>query len=134
MFKQYRFSWEDRSGNAHTLDFFVHSKKTRKGFLHRACMIGEVPRTDDIDHDWSEYKANEDKLFKKRFCRVPYCNRTWEAWPGHDCLKRLWEQVAVLKFVDLSEVVQTNPFSGDAEPEHTDLREADELFERFSRR
>ena len=128
MFKKYRFVWKDRNGSACTLDFFVHSKKTRHGFLHRACAIGPIPRLDETDGDWSAFRANMDRLCKKRLCKVPYSNRTWEAWPGHDCLVRLWEQLAALKFVDLSEVAQTNPFACDTEPDHEDLCEADELF------
>ena len=128
MFKKYRFVWTGRDGSANTLDFFVHSKKTRHGFLHRACAIGPIPRLDETDGDWSAFRANMDRLCKKRLCKVPYSNRTWEAWPGHDCLVRLWDQLAALKFVDLSEVAQTNPFACDTEPDHEELYEADELF------
>ena len=128
MFKKYRFVWTGRDGSANTLDFFVHSKKTRHGFLHRACALGPIPRLDETDGDLSAFRANLDKLSKKRLCKVPYGNRTWEAWPGHDCLVRLWDQLAALKFVDLSEVAQTNPFACDTEPDHEELCEADELF------
>lgn len=128
MFKKYRFVWKDRNWNACALNFFVYSKKTRRGFLHRACALGPIPRLDETDSNWAEFSANTDRLCKKRLCKVPYSRRTWEAWPGHDCLMRLWDQIAALKFVDLSEVVQTNPFACDTEPDHEDLFEADELF------
>lgn len=128
MFKKYRFVWTGRDGSANTLDFFVHSKKTRHGFLHRACALGPIPRIDETDGDWSAFQANLDKLSKKRLCRYRPAIGPWEAWPGHDCLVRLWEQLAALKFVDLSEVAQTNPFACDIEPDHEEICEADELF------
>lgn len=128
MFKKYRFVWFGRNETEKTLDFFVQGKKTRNGFLHRACAIGPIPRLDDTENNWKEFATNDGKLSKKRICKVSYKNRAWEPWPGHDCLLRLWDQVAALKFVDLGEVSRTNPFANDVEPEHADLCEADELF------
>ena len=128
MFKKYRFVWKDRNMSAYTLDFFVHSKKTRHGFLHRACAIGPIPRIDQTDANWSAFATNQKKLSRKRIYRCRPASGPWEVWPGHDCLVRLWEQLATLKFVDLSEVSQTNPFAVVNEPDHEDLCDADELF------
>lgn len=132
MFKKYVFAWKDGDAER-SVDFFVHSRKTRNGFQHRACCIGPLPRLDDEYNDWPAYRANEDKLFKKRVAKVNYLNRSWEAWGGQTCLSRLWEQLAKLSFLDMSEVAKVNPFSSDSEPDHEDLREPDELFGGFNR-
>ena len=133
MFKKYRFEWND-GGKTYSTDFFVNSKSARSGFIHRACAIGPVPRLDDMGSSWSEYKANDDTLFKKRVAKVSYCNRTWESYSGQTCLSKLWEQLNDLKFVDMRAISEINPFVGGAEPGHEDIPDPDELFSRFSRR
>lgn len=130
MFKKYVFNY----GEGHSVDFFVHSKGTRNGFMHRACVIGVLPRLDDMGKDWSQYRDNEDKLFGKRVVKVGYANRTWESWDGQSCLQKLWAQLDELKFVDMSQIAKVCPFDSSEEPAHEDLFEPDELFDRFKRR
>jgi len=131
MFKKYRFNWKDGESEK-SVDFFVHSKGTRSGFMHRACVIGPLPRLDETSNDWCKYRENVDVLFKKRVAKCSYCNRTWECWPGQQCLSKLWEQLAKLKFLDMGRISEGNPF-GDNEPKGEDLREPEELFGGFSR-
>lgn len=133
MFKKYRFKWED-GGGEWSVDFFVHSKSSRSGFVHRACAIGPLPRLDDMGKDWARYQENEDVLFGRRITKISYYNRTWESWPGQQCLSKLWERLCKLKFVDMGRIREGNPFSEDKEPDHEDLWEPDDLFGRFSRR
>ena len=132
MFKKYRFNWKDGESEK-SVDFFVHSKGTRSGFMHRACVIGPLPRLDETSNDWCKYRENEDVLFKKRVAKCSYCNRTWECWPGQQCLSRLWEMLCKLKFVDMGRINEGDPFSDDKEPDHENLMEPDELFAAFSR-
>lgn len=134
MFKEYKLAWKDSKGSDHSIDFFVHSRKTRNGFLHEACFLGTPPRLDGIDARYGDYHDNEDKLFKARYTKVSFCNRTWESWPGQDCLKRAWGKLEKLKFLDMSEVYKGNPFGDDKEPEHEDLWEPDDLFGRFTQK
>ncbi len=133
MFKCYKFKWKDLCGNDNRTEFFVHYKKTRNGFVHRACVIGALPRLDEKDNDWDRYKANESKLFAKRTAKTSYCNRTWETWPGQTCLSNLWTQLDKLKFVDMSQISPNNPFSGREEPEHVNLTDPDVLFDGLRR-
>ena len=133
MFKKYSMKWSDVSGCEHKTDFYVNSKNTRNGFMHRACVVGPLPRLDDMGKDWSQYRENENVLFGKRVTKVSYCNRTWESWPGKQCLSKLWERLCKLKFVDMGRIHEGDPFSDDKEPDHEDLREPDELFAGFSR-
>lgn len=132
MFKKYRMEWEESDGK-HSLDFFVNSKAKRNGFLHRACMIGMPPRLDNVDNNWAEYSANNDRLFDNRTAKVSYVNRTWESYSGQTCLAKLWEKLSKLKFVDMGRISKSNPFECDTEPEHESLWEPDELFDRFKR-
>lgn len=132
MFKKYTFEWEEDNGR-HSIDFFVNSKERRGGFLHRACVIGIPPRLDAMDDNWTVYRANDDKLFVKRSAKIPYENRTWESWSGQECLARLWDQLAKLKFLDMGRISKENPFRSNNEPPHEDLWEPDVLFERFRR-
>lgn len=142
MFKKYRFNWETADGGKRSLDFFVHSKARKSGgLMHRAVAIGAVPRLDEEDADWRAYKENEEKLFHKRFKKVLYEGRTWECYPGQTCLSELWEQMAELKFTDMTRISKVNPFSehggefrSQTEPEHEDLWEPEELFDRFTGR
>ena len=133
MFKKYRFGWKDKDGYEMSVDFFVHSKGTRRGFMHRACVVGTLPRLDDMMNDWSQYRKNEDVLHGNRVTKVSYCNRTWESYPGQQCLSRLWEMLCKLTFVDMGRIHEGNPFCEDKEPDHEDLMEPDELFAGLSR-
>ena len=130
MFKKYRIKY----GDGLTLDFYVHSKGTRNGFMHQACVIGIVPRLDDMNTNWSEYQANDRKLIEKRYCKVSYLNRAWESYSGQTCLIKLWEQLEKLKFVDMQRAAKVNPFKSNDEPEYVDLTDPEELFDRFKRR
>ena len=132
MFKKYTFKWDDLDGKRRETDFFVHSKGTRNGFMHRACAIGSIPRLDEKGNDWTQFRTNEEKLFRKRVAKCSYYNRTWEEWPGQTCLSGLWQQLGKLKFVDMSQISQANPFEG-GEPDHETLTEPDELFDGFRR-
>ena len=132
MFKKYRFKWKDGDGERY-VDFYVHSKGTRSGFMHRACAIGPLPRLDEKDADYSKYRANNDKEFASRVAKVSYLNRTWEFWPGQDCLSALWAKLSKLKFIDMGRICEGNPFKAEKEPEHERLDEPDELFDGFRR-
>ena len=134
MFKKYRFEWGEGAGRKDHTDFYVHSKGTRSGFMHRACVIGPLPRLDEMGNDWDQYKRNEDVLFSKRVAKVSYCNRTWESYGGQTCLSRLWDQLSGLKFVDMSQVSQSNPFASCDEPAHEALDDPEDLFGGLSRR
>ena len=50
------------------------------------------------------------------------------------CLAKLWNRLAKLKFIDMGRISKTNPFEESEEPDHEDLCEPDELFDRFKRR
>lgn len=134
MFKKYRMTWKKENDEEVSVDFFVNSKKTRNGFMHRACVIGSLPRLDDMGTNYEEYRSNEDILFGKRFHKVSYLGRTWESYSGQTCLSGLWAQISKLKFVDMSRISEVNPFGSDKEPEHEDLWEPEDLFGRFTRR
>ena len=133
MFKKYRLEWEEEYGKT-SIDFFVNSKKTRSGFMHRACVIGMPPRLDSSMSNWSEYKSNDAKLNEKRVAKVFYVNRSWEPYQGQECLAKLWDQLAKLKFVDMGRISKENPFERGEEPENEDLWEPDVLFDGFKRR
>ena len=120
-------------GEISSVDFFVNSKKTRSGFMHRACVIGYLPRIDDMGTDYEKYRANENVLMGKRACKVSYIGRTWECYSGQTCLSRLWDRLTKLKFIDMGRISKTNPFNENDEPTHEDLWEPDELFDRFRR-
>ena len=134
MFKKYKMEYMKDNGEISSVDFFVNSKKTRTGFMHRACVIGFLPRLDEMETDYGKYRVNDDVLMGKRACKVSYIGRTWECYSGQTCLAKLWDQLAKLKFIDMGKIREGNPFSDDKEPDHEDLREPDELFSLFSRR
>lgn len=130
MFKKYKIEWEEDDGR-HSVDFFVNSKSTRSGFLHRACVIGCLPRLDSNGNDWSEYRINDQKLMENRVAQVRYTNRTWESYSGQTCLSKLWNRLSKLKFLDMGRASRENPFEDSNEPPHEDLWEPDELFNGF---
>lgn len=131
MFKKYVFGWSDVDGVAHTVDFFVHSRKTRNGFQHRACALGPIPRLDDKDADYYKCRAHDVELSKKRVHKISYINRTWECFSGQECLAQLWEKLAKLKFVDMGRISLSNPFRGQEEPPNEGLYDPDALFSMF---
>lgn len=133
MFKKYSMKWSDVSGCEHKTDFYVNSKNTRNGFMHRACVIGMLPRLDEMSGDLENYAKNDKKLYSSRVSKVSYCNRTWEYYAGQTCLSRLWEKLMGLKFVDMYRICAGNPFEGEEEPPHECITEADALFEGLSR-
>lgn len=134
MFKKYKMEYMKDDGEISSVDFFVNSKGTRMGFMHRACVIGYLPRMDDMGTDYGKYRANENVLMGKRACKVSYIGRTWECYSGQTCLAKLWDQLAKLKFIDMGRISKTNPFNESDEPTHEDLWEPDELFDMFKRR
>lgn len=133
MFKKYCFAWSDRNGEEQTSDFFVHSKGTRSGFMHRACVIGPLPRLDDYEQDYYAYRRNSDIMFKKRVQKVSYVNRTWEYFSGQECLAKLWDKLAGLKFLDMGRIRPGNPFRGNLEPGYEELYDPEDLFGEFDR-
>ena len=136
MYKKYRieFTRNDGSKSKSSLDFYVHSKGTRSGFMHRACVIGEIPRLDDKEDDWDKRRRNDDVLRKKRMAKCYYLNRTWEYWSGQCCLQALWDQLDKLKFTDMSTVCAENPFAVQNEPQHEELVDPEDLFGWFQAR
>lgn len=131
MFKKYSFYYQKKDGHKTSVDFVVNSRKSKSGFFHRACVIGFLPRLDDVTGDWESYINNDGILMKKSYCRQSYYNRTWEAWLGQSCLSKLWRQLAELKFLDLGRISAENPFNNNKEPEHQDMWDPDELFSPF---
>lgn len=123
MFKRYNMKWNDGVDDVQVV-FYVHSRRTRSGFQHRACVIGRLPRLDE-NADYRKYTRNSDKLTKGRIQKIGYVNRTWEYWPGQTCLVRLWEKLCNLSFVDMGRVSLENPFLASDEPpcEHLDTPE-----------
>lgn len=120
MFKRYVMN-----DGHHTIDFFVHSHKTRNGFCHEAAMFGIPTERDGKQIDFEE-------ALRHRYVKVPYSNRAWESYDGQTALTRLWDKLSELKdfwpFFD-----GENPFSGE-EPVHENLYEPDDLFGRFGGR
>ena len=128
MFKKYRVPADPEYPGGSQLEFFVHDRKTPSGFMHEAAMfmfpkhmLGvKYPSTDD------------EKLYRLRYKRVSYCNRTWERWSGQTALQRLWRQLGKMK-KEFPVFAQACPFDGD-EPDHEDIPDPDDLFGRFRRR
>ena len=128
MFRRYNIKW----GDGHTVTFYVNSRPARNGFIHRACVIGVLPRLDDTTADISERSRNTETLNRKRMTKVHYLNRTWEVWPGQTCLSKLWEQLKGLKFLDMAQISLTNPFQEDSlDMEMEELLDPDDVFSRF---
>lgn len=125
MFKSYTVKW----GKDNLLRFFVRDRVTRGGFLHEACVFGELPGPDgrEIPDSLEALTCG----WSRRYARVLYKNRTWERWAGQACLVKLWDNLA--KVADMSRVQPENPFA-DGEPPAEDLWDPVELFGRFSER
>lgn len=131
MFKKYRIKvGKSIDGKPLHADFFVRSKSRRGGFMHEAVCIGPLPDA----KLWDAFKPKcpprerTDALFKLRYARIGYCNRTYEMYNGQDACARLWEQLA--KSPDL-EMPDKNPFRGKKEPKYEEMPVPDELFGRF---
>lgn len=128
MFKRYRVPADPDHPGGGELEFFVHDRKTRSGFEHEAAMFGFPPHRLGVKYP----SADDDKLFRLRFMRVSYANRTWEAWGGQVALQRLWEQLGEAK-KDFPVFAGKCPFDWD-EPDHEDVPDPDDLFGWFRTR
>lgn len=128
MFKKYRVPANTEYPGGSQLEFFVHSRKTPSGFLHEAAMFGFPSHRLGMRYP----SADDNELFKLRYKRVPYINRTWEQWDGQTVLQLLWEQLGKVK-KNFPVFAGECPFDGD-EPNHEDIPEPDDLFGRFRRR
>ena len=130
MFKMIKIPADPRYPGATQLEFYVRSKPKARGngFFHEAVMLGFPAHKDG-----PAYSSLIDRtLFKLRYKRCSYVNRTWEAWPGQQVLKRLWEQLAKMstEFPIFDELC---PFDRDVEPDFTTLAEPDAIFGRFKK-
>lgn len=128
MFKKYRVPASTEYPGGSQLEFFVYSRKTPSGFMHEAAMFGFPSHRLGVQYP----SADDDKLFKLRYKRVSYVNRTWESYSGQTALQRLWEQLGKMK-KDFPVFASPCPFDGD-EPRHEDIFDPEELFGRFRRR
>ena len=123
MFKKYKvkvLSAEQgmRGKVSYTVDFYVHSRSTRNGFRHEACVIGPLPFKREI--------VNVPK--EDRRAKVNYLNRTCESWDGQSALSRLWEKLERNPEIDMTRFPKKNPFKSDKEPKHESLWTPEELF------
>lgn len=128
MFKKYRVPSGSKYPGESQLGFFVYSRKTPSGFMHEAAMFGFPAHRLGVQYP----SADDNELFKLRYKRVTYVNRTYERWGGQTVLQRLWEQLGKMK-KDFPVFALPCPFDGD-EPAHEDFPNPDDLFGRFRRR
>lgn len=128
MFKKYKVPADTKYPGGSQLTFFVYSRKTPSGFLHEAAMFGFPSHRLGVKYP----SADDDNLYKLRYKRVSYINRTWERWDGQTVLLRLWEQLGKMK-KEFPVFALRCPFDGD-EPGHEDFHDPDDLFGRFRRR
>lgn len=128
MFKKYRVPTDPKHPNNYQLDFFVHARRTPSGFMHEAAMFGFPPHRLGVKYP----SADDEKLYRLRYRRVTYVNRTWERWAGQTALQRLWEQLGKAK-KDFPVFAGKCPFDGD-EPNHEDIPDPEDLFGRFRTR
>lgn len=120
MFKKYdirvRSRYPEIDGRKYySVSFYVHSKSTRGGFLHEACVIGSLP-------------SNTMYGMSDRRAKKSYVNRTWESWDGQDVLRLLWNKVLSLPGMDKSAFPKKCPFDSEKEPKHTDITTPEDLF------
>lgn len=125
MFKKYRIP-EYPGGRQ--LEFFVYSRKTPSGFLHEAAMFGFPSHRLGMQYP----SADDNELYKLRYKRVSYINRTWESYSGQTVLQCLWAQLGKMK-KDFPVFALPCPFDG-GEPDHEDIPDPEDLFGRFRRR
>lgn len=128
MFKKYKIPADPEFPGGRQLEFLVHSRKTPSGFLHEAAMLGIPAHRLGVQYPSADYN----ELFKLRYKRVLYQNRTYERWGGQTALQRLWEQLGEVK-KDFPVFAFPCPFDGN-EPAHEDIPDPDDLFGRFRRR
>lgn len=128
MFKKYKIPVKTEYPVRGKLVFFVYSRKTPSGFLHEAAMFGFPPHRLGVQYP----SADDNELYKLRYKRVTYVNRTWESYGGQTVLQRLWEQLGKVK-KEFPVFALPCPFDGD-EPDHEDIPDPDDLFGRFRRR
>lgn len=128
MFKKYRIPANPEYPGGSQLEFFVYSRETPAGFLHEAVMFGIPSHRLGMRYP----SADDNELFKLRYKRVPYINRTYEQWGGQTVLQRLWKQLGKVK-KNFPVFALSCPFDGD-EPGHEDIPNPDDLFDRFRKR
>ena len=128
MFKKYKVPADPEYPGGKQLEFFVHSRKTPSGFMHEAAMFMFPEHKLGVNHP----SADDDRLYKLRYKRVRYFNRTYERWDGQTALRRLWEQLGKMK-EEFPVFASPCPFDGD-EPDHEDIPDYEDLFGRFTRR
>lgn len=128
MFKKYRVPASTEYPGGSQLTFYVYSRKTPSGFMHEAVMLGLPSHRLGVQYP----SADDNELFKLRYKRVLYSNRTWEQWSGQTALQRLWEQLGKVK-ENFPVFASPCPFDGE-EPNHEDIPDPDDLFGRFRRR
>lgn len=123
MFKKYEIKVKsthpevDRR-KSYKVEFYVHSRSTRNGFRHEACVIGPLPLKRDVF----------DVPREDRRTKVNYLNRTWESWDGQSVLLRLWTKLEKNPEIDMTRFPKRNPFESDREPKHESLWAPEELF------
>lgn len=128
MFKKYRVPADPECPGGYQLEFFVHDRKTPSGFMHEAAMFGFPSHRLGLKYP----SADDEKLYRLRYKRVTYVNRTWEQWGGQTALQRLWEQLGKMK-KEFPVFASPCPFDGD-EPNHEGIPDPDGLFGPFRRR
>ena len=128
MFKKYKVPANPEYPNCSQLEFYVYSRDTPSGFLHEAAMFGFPSHRLGVKYPL----ADDNKLYKLRYKRVSYTNRTWEKWSGQTALRLLWEKLGKMK-KEFPVFALACPFDGD-EPGHEDLPDPDNLFGDFRRR
>lgn len=128
MFKKYRVPADPKFPGGYQLEFFVHSRRTPSGFIHEAALFGFPSHRLGVKYP----PADDKKLYKLRYKRVTYVNRTWEQWSGQTALQRLWEQLGKVK-EDFPVFALPCPFDGD-EPNHEHVPDPEELFGKFRKK
>lgn len=120
-----------KSGRQKTAIFYVRSKPCRGGFVHEAVCIGPLPD----ERLWESFRPKcppeerTNAIFRLRYAKVRYCNRTYEDYDGQDALAKLWDQLVECEDLDMP---KKNPFRLKKEPRFEEMPEPDEMFSRFS--
>ena len=129
MFKDYVFAWRDGNQNKF-LRFYFRTRKTRGGVMHQAWVNDEIPRLDDKTVCWRERLRNDVKLSRRMVYSIPSSKRVLERYCGQNCLRRLWDRLDALPFVDLGRACSWgNPFAWPDEPDMNELDDPDEMLE-----
>lgn len=129
MYKKYVMKCKAETPNASSwsVEFFVYSKPTRNGFCHLAAVIGPLPT--EAGKCLTDFMSADD-AHRLRRSKASYLNRTWESWPGQECLKDLWHKLSECKALRMERISRKNPFDSDKEPKHEDIWDPAELFAR----